>query len=82
MPTPSPSIGWGRHFHSTMVDCGEYTYRAWKEGEALFSKYLGPFNPNMPREELDRLLEHEKIEPNAVDDFWIGFNRAKEKDGK
>jgi hypothetical protein len=36
----------------------------------------------MPKEELDRRLEHEKLTQAAVKDFWIGFNQAKKKDEK
>lgn len=81
MPTLRPfSNTWSPPVQKTMVDCGEYTYWAWKKGEAIFPKYLGPFNPDMPREELDRRLEHEKYTAQAVEDFWKGFEKAKKAD--
>ena len=63
-----------------MFDCGAYTYKIWKEEKPYITRWLGPFNPNMPKEELDRRLEHEKLTENAVVHFWLGFESAKKKD--
>ncbi len=57
-------------------DCGRYTREVWSRGEEHIVRWLGPYNPNMPIDEIHARLEHEKLTSSFRDGFERGWRSA------
>ncbi|HGO6075294.1 TPA: hypothetical protein ACK3Q6_004486 [Burkholderia cepacia] len=60
-----------------MFDCGAHVHRSWKREAAYLTRWLGPYDPAMTREEVDRRLEHDKITADGRAAFWRGWDSIK-----
>ena len=61
----------------TMIDCGKYTFDAWQRNQPHITRWLGPFDVNMPCAEVQRRLEHDKLTDEANRLFELGFEEAR-----
>jgi hypothetical protein len=54
-------------------DCGRYTREVWSRAEEYIERWLGPYNPNMPMDEIHARLEHENLTSSFRDSFERGW---------
>jgi len=62
-----------------MYDCGRSTRIWWAldtRGTTWLRRTLGPYRDDVTREEVDRVLEHDKVTPDGVAAFWRGWEAA------